>query len=228
MRSWMARQVAVLRAGKSGRGLPQSKTWRRLERHGWRVSVLECASPLALLLLLPTVVLAQSSDDVPPLLPALPEIPPTLWEQHGMLIVVLILIAVMLLAAGVWWLLQPKPPIPVPIEIQTRRELEQLRNQSEDGKTLSRVSQVLKRYVAVAFELPAGEMTTGEFSQTAARSEKVGRELAAAVNDFLRQCDEQKFSPAAGVQVSACSRAMELFQTGEARRGELRQTATPE
>lgn len=169
--------------------------------------------------------LAQSSDDVPPLLPARPEIPPTLWEQHGVLIVGLSILAVALVAAAIWWLLQPKPPVPVPIEIQTRKELEQLRGRSEDGKTISRVSQVLKRYVAVAFELPPGEMTTTEFNRAALESEKVGPQLGAQISDFLRQCDEQKFSPVAGVQASACSRALEIFQAGETRRAELRPAA---
>ena len=161
---------------------------------------------------------AQSPNDVPPLQPALPEIPPTVWEQHGALIVVLIVVAVALLATAIWWLLQPKPPVPVPIEIQTRNALELLRHPTEDGKTISRVSQVLKRYVAVVFELPTGEMTTAEFSRAVTGSEKVGSELATRVSDFLRQCDEQKFSPAAGIQTSACSRALELFEAGEARR----------
>ena len=169
--------------------------------------------------------LAQSTNDVPPLLPALPEIPPTLWEQHGLLIVVLGVFALALISAAIWWLLQPKAPVPVPIEIQTRNELELLRYPTESGKIISQVSQVLKRYVAVAFELPAGEMTTSEFSRAVAGSEKVGGELAASVSEFLRQCDEQKFSPAVGVQASACSRAMELVEQGEARRAELRQVA---
>jgi hypothetical protein len=226
MKNWMARQVAVLRSGKSGRGLPQSKTWRRLERHGWRVSVLECASPLALFLLLPTAA-AQSTNDAPPLLPALSEIPPTLWEQHGVLIVMLGILLVAMLSAAIWRLFQPKPTVPLPIEIQTRNELELLQIPTEDGKTVSRISQVLKHYFAVAFELPAGEMTTAEFSRAITANKKVGSELAASVSEFLRQCDERKFSPFARVQTSVCSRALELVEVGESRCAELRQVAQP-
>lgn len=167
-----------------------------------------------------TVALAQS-DDVVPLRPALSEIPPTVWEQHGILIVMLGIVLLASLAAGIWWLLQPKPPVPVPIEIQTRNDLELLRLPTEDGKTVSRVSQVLKHYFAVAFGLPPGEMTTAEFSRAVVGSEKIGSALAVSIGDFLQQCDEQKFSPIAGVQTSACSRALELFQAGEARRAEL-------
>ena len=169
--------------------------------------------------------LAQSTNDIPPLRPALAEMPPTVWDQYGVLIVVLSILGVGLLGTAIWWLLQPKPHVPVPIEIQTRHELEQLRKQTEDGKTISQVSQVLKRYIAVAFELPSGEMTTAELSRAAAGSQKVGNGLAARIGDFLRQCDEQKFSPAGEAQSSAGARALELFQAGEARRAELRQVA---
>ncbi len=177
--------------------------------------------------LLPLAGSAQSPNDVPPLLPALHEIPPTVWEQYGVLIVVLGIGLIALLVVAIWWLLQPKPPIIVPIEIQTRNELELLRLPSEDSKTISRVSQVLKHYFAVAFELPSGEMTTTEFSRAIAASEKVGSELAANVSDFLRQCDEQKFSLAAGINNSACSRALELVDQSEMRLAELRQVAQP-
>ena len=171
--------------------------------------------------------LAQSTNDVPPLLPALPEIPPTLWEQHGILIMVLGIVGLVLLVAMVWWLLQPKPHVPVPIEIQTRQQLEQLKQAPEDGKTISQISQVLKRYVTGAFELSTSEMTTTEFSQTIAGSDKIGNELAVRIGDFLRACDEQKFSPVTQTQTAACSRAWELFQAGETRRAELRQIAKP-
>jgi hypothetical protein len=188
---------------------------------------LECASPLALFLLLPTVASAQPGDEIVPLRPSLKEIPPSLWEQHGVLIVMAGVVGVALLAAAIWWLLKPKPPVPVPIEIQTRNELELLNVPDADGKTISRVSQVLKHYFIVAFELMPGEMTTAEFSRAVASNKKTGDELAASVSEFLRQCDEQKFSPAAGVQTSACSRALELVEQGERRRAELRQVAKP-
>ena len=172
-------------------------------------------SAATLLILATNATLAQPTNDIPPLQPALPEIPPTLWEQHGILMMVFGVVATAMLVVAIWWLLRPKPPVPVPIETQTRRELELLQLSAEDGKTISRVSQVLKRYLAVAFELPAGEMTTAEFNRAATSSENVGSDLAASVSKFLRECDEQKFSPNAGVHASACSRALKLFEQGE-------------
>ncbi len=187
----------------------------------------EIRNLIGLMICLPLVLCAQSPNDVPPLRPALHEIPPSLWEQHGVLIVVLGAMGLLLIGAAIWWLLQPKPPVPVPIEIQTRNELELLNVPNADGKTISRVSQVLKHYIAVAFELPPGEMTTTEFNRAVASSEKIGGELAARVSEFLRACDEQKFSPLAGVQSSVCARAIELVEQGERRRAELRQLVKP-
>jgi len=181
------------------------------------------------LLVLPCFAATNSTLQEEPLVlqPPAPEIMPTMWEQYGVFVIVLGIVFVTLVALGLWLLLRPKPPVVVPIEIQTRNELELLRLPTEDGKTVSRVSQVLKHYFAVAFELLPGEMTTAEFSRAVAGSDKVGSILAASVGDFLQQCDEQKFSPAGGVQTSACSRALELFQAGETRRTELRQVAEP-
>ena len=47
--------------------------------------------------------------------------------------------------------------------VQARAALEPLRGQSENGALLSRVSQILRHYVAAAFDLPPGELTTVEF-----------------------------------------------------------------
>jgi hypothetical protein len=181
-----------------------------------------------LLALLPGSSFSQSQDDVPPLLAPLKEIPATFWEQHCLLIVVLGSLGIVVVVATIWRWLQHKPTVPVPIEIQTRNELELLKLPAEDGKTVSRISQVLKHYFVVAFDIPSSEMTTTEFNRAFAASENAGSDLAASVSDFLRQCDERKFSPSAGVQASACSRALELLQQGEARRAELRQEAKPQ
>lgn len=186
---------------------------------------LQSGSPLTLLLLLPASAQAQSSDDAPPLRPALPEIAPTVWEQHGVLIVVLSMLALALVGILIWWLLQPKPVVPVPIEIQTQRELEALAREPENGKTLSRLSQCLRKYFAGAFGLPPGEMTTTEFSRVLQANQQVGGELVEAVADFLRQADERKFAPGANVESGAVRQAVELFERGEKRRVELEQSA---
>lgn len=170
---------------------------------------------------------AQSTNDIPPLLPALPEMPPTFWEQYGIWITLGIIVVIAAKGVLIWWLLQPKPVVPVPIEIETRNALGLLKGAPADGKTISETSQILKRYLASAFELSAAEMTTAEFSRVLASSDKVGGELAKLVTSFLQQCDERKFSPGAGGDFSAPTRALELFELGERRRTELRQVAKP-
>lgn len=181
----------------------------------------------ALLAVMARTTLAQSTNDIPPLLPALPELPPTFWEQYGLWITLGIVVVIAAKGALIWWLLQPKPAVPVPIEIETRRALESLQAAPEEGRTLSAASQLLKRYVAGAFGLAAEEMTTAEFARAVASSKTVGAELARLVTEFLQQCDERKFSPAAGGAFSAPGRALELVELGERRRAELRQVAKP-
>jgi hypothetical protein len=175
-----------------------------------------------------TAMLAQSTNDIPPLRPALREIPPTIWELYGVWIVIGIVVVIALKGVLIWWLLQPRSVVPEPIELQTRRELEALRQRAEDGKTLSEISRCVRRYFATAFELSAGELTTTEFCQALAASGKCGGELAAPVSDFLRRADERKFAPVSAAQSGgAVDEALKLFHAGEARRAELRQLAKP-
>jgi hypothetical protein len=171
--------------------------------------------------------LAQSSEDAPPLLEPLPEIPPTFWEQHGILVVTASLAFMAVLGILLWWLLQPKPPVPVPIEDLTRQELEALAREPENAQTLSKLSRCLRRYFATVFGLPAGELTTTEFNRAFAAQTTVGSELVAAVGEFLQQADEMKFAPGAGWESDATQHALELFERGERRRVELQQATAP-
>ncbi|MBC8097542.1 MAG: DUF4381 domain-containing protein [Akkermansiaceae bacterium] len=153
--------------------------------------------------------------------PAYPEIPPTFWEQYGWWTILGSLVALGLIALVLWLKLRSKPAVTVPIQIQTRQELEALRQQPEDGKTLSRISRCLRRYVAIAFQLPPHEMTTAELSRLLAASPAVGSNLSVSLSDFFRRCDEWKFSPAPSPAPGAAGRALELLEAGERRRVEL-------
>jgi hypothetical protein len=160
---------------------------------------------------------AQSSTNtLPALSPAYPELPPTFWEQHESAIIVggFAFLAVAFLFLRVW--LRPESKIILPPEILARDALTQLLRQPEDGKLLSEVSQILRRYVAAAFELPSGEMTTVEFSAAIAGNEKIGAELAQTISSFLRECDERKFSPVnSSAPLNAATRALELISLAE-------------
>jgi hypothetical protein len=174
---------------------------------------------------LPAAVLA-APDSIPPLAPPRGEIAPTFWEQHG-LWVVIGGVGLAALGAGLIWLLRrPKRPVVVPPEVQARQTLEPLRQRPEDGVVLSQVSQVLRHYVAAAFALPEGELTTAEFCRALDGNEQLGAELSRAVGDFLRQCDQRKFAPAPLAAppaartppLRAVSQVLELIDAAEARR----------
>jgi hypothetical protein len=224
-------RTAFSRACQSGRGLPQSKTWRRLERVGRRGSVLECASLLALFLLWPTVGSAQFTEEIPPLQPIRAELPPTFWEQHALGIVVYSVQAVLVLAFILWLVFKRRRPVMVPIETQTRRELEALRAAPVTGETLSRISRCLRRYFGAAFQLPPGEHTTTDFCAMLEQQSHIGSGLAEETADFLRETDVAKFAPGGAVErEDAVRRAMQLVDAAERRREALRQAerATPQ
>ena len=116
----------------------------------------------------------------------------------------------------------------VPPEVQARQALEPLRQQPEDGALLSRVSQILRHYVAAAFDLPPGELTTAEFCRAIAGHGRIGPELSAALSDFLRQCDQRKFAPPAPVPpFSAVAQALKLIDQAQIRRRALAQPRSP-
>jgi hypothetical protein len=131
------------------------------------------------------------------------------------------------LVCGVAWLLtRPKPPVVVPPEVQARHALEPLRQQPEDGALLSRVSQILRHYVTAAFDLPPGELTTVEFCGAIATHSPIGPELSAALTQFLRECDQRKFSQSAPAPpLSAVAQALKLIDQAQTRRLALSQSA---
>jgi len=162
---------------------------------------------------------SQTTNALPQLSPAYPEMPPAFWEQQGTTVLVAGITLITLAFLILWKLFQPKPAVIQPPEIVAREALAKLPRQPEDGKHLSEVSHILRRYVIGAFKLPPGEFTTAEFSAALAGSEKIGAELAQTISNFLRECDERKFSPASStVPFRAAARALELIALAEKRR----------
>ena len=171
----------------------------------------------AILFAVPRLFAQASTNALPALAPPHGEIPPTFEERFnpatksGQAIIIFFVVLAVLLFFVIWKKLHPLPPPTLPPEIVAREALAKLLRQPEDGKLLSEVSQILRRYVIAAFELPPGEFTTGEFSDSLTSSEKIGAERAQTISNFLRECDERKFSPASQpVSLNAASRALEL------------------
>ena len=157
-------------------------------------------------------------DGIPSLRPPHAEIPPTFWEQHGLWVILFSALLLALVCAAVWFLARRKPPVVIPAEVQARQALEPLRQQPEDGLVLSRVSQILRQYVTAAFHLPPGELTTTDFSRAIAGQGQAGPELSAALSEFLRQCDQRKFSPTPPAPpLSAVTHALKLIDQAQAR-----------
>jgi hypothetical protein len=172
---------------------------------------------------------AQPAANEPPkLVPAYGEIPPTFWEQHGTLIIIGGFAFIAFVALVLWSMLKPKPTIALPPEVLAREALTKRLRQPEDGKLLSEVSQILRRYICAAFALPAAELTTTEFCAVLTGNGKIGQELAQSISNFLRECDEQKFaSSPVSAPFNAATRALELVALAEKRRAELRMLTLP-
>ena len=84
---------------------------------------------------------------------------------------------------------------------------------------MSRISQTLRRYLITAFWLRPTEMTTAELTAALGMNRRITAELTAAFGEFLRTCDERKFSlPADAAPQGAAGRALELVELAEAQR----------
>jgi hypothetical protein len=169
-----------------------------------------------------------ATNDSSVLVSAYGEITPTFLERHGTLVIIGSSAFVILAVLAAWKMFQPKPAVILPPEALAREALAKLHGQSEDGKLLSDVSQILRRYVIAAFELPVAELTTAEFCDVIGTNTKVGADLAQAICSFLRECDQWKFSTEnLTVPLNAANRALEFVSLAERRRAELRALTLP-
>lgn len=164
-----------------------------------------------------------STNELPALAPAYGELPPPFWEQHETAIIVggFAILAFAFLFLRV--MLRPETTVILPPEVLARQALANLQPRPETGKLLSEVSQILRRYLIATFELPPGELTTAEFCAAIASHEPIGDALAKSIADFLRDCDQSKFSNSpATAPLNAAAAALELVSRAEKRRAGLR------
>jgi len=164
-----------------------------------------------------------NADSIPPLRPPHNEIGPGLWEQRRSAVIIGSAVLAVCLVVATWWIRRPREATVVPPDIQARDALKPLLAEREDGALLSRVSQILRKYISASFELPPGEVTTTEFCRIIIENEKIGPDLARPIGDFLRLCDARKFAPPAPAQpLQAVSQALKLIELAETRRGALK------
>jgi hypothetical protein len=164
------------------------------------------------LLTTPGVFGQSQTNALPNLLPPLAPMPPSFRERYEIAIVAGVVILIALIAAGIWKILKPGPqPVMPPVAV-AREALAKYAGRPEDGKVLSEVSQALRRYVGAVSGSSAGELTTEEFRHELARSEKIGAQLKNDISDFLRTCDERKFSSTPSTApLNAVNRALEFI-----------------
>ena len=196
----------------------------RISNFGFRVWVLALA-----FLAYPTFAatnISADDDDLAKLRPPRGEIPPTFWERYNVWIIAGTLVFLVLIGILVWIVTRPKPPIIVPPEVRARQALEPVLTKPEDGLLLSKVSQILRRYIAEAFGLPAGELTTTEFCSLIAKHDGIGPELGGAISEFLRRCDERKFTPVPpAAPMNAAAAALQFVESAQVRVAEMRRGA---
>jgi hypothetical protein len=183
---------------------------------------------LAVGLLIPLPSFPASTEEIPPLVPPLPEIPPSLWERFGWTLWFIIPLLLVLLGLVIWVVLRPgKPPVLPAPAAQAGRALRALQAQPETGAVLSEISHVLRHYLINTFWLPPHEMTTRDFCVLLNAHEKIGPELAGDLASFLRAADDRKFAPATTQPpLGAAGRALELIELAEARRVSQVKSAT--
>ena len=195
-----------------------------------------CRKPLRRMHAIALLFLAVASDltihaqtnDLPTLIPAYGEIPPTFLEQHKAIVIIGVCAFLMLAALVAWKIFNPKPAPVLPPGKNARDALAKLQAQPEDGKLLSEVSQILRRYVGAVFGFPGGEMTTAEFCGAISRHEKTGTKLSGTIASFLRECDVLKFSPKnSETPVNAVPRALEFVARVEKETHRPEACATP-
>ena len=155
-------------------------------------------------------------DEIPPLRPPKPDIPPGFWEQHGLL-VVLLGVAAVIVAVLLWRMLpRPRPAeSPEPAAI-ARQALESLRHRPEDAALLAETSLILRRYFVAAFDLPRMEFTNSELCGQLEREAKADPELSKAATALLKGMEHLRFDAEPNTSVTqVVEQALELIHRTE-------------
>ncbi len=187
--------------------------------HGWLLLFsfsLACRSTFA------------AAEEIPTLRPPHDELHPSFWEQHGGWLVLAFVVVASAVLLGWKLLRRPKPEIVTPPEVLARRALEALRGRVEDMGLVVEVSQILRRYVVSAFQLPPHELTTAELQRAFQSQSQISATLTTAVIHFLSKCDERKFaSVTTAALTGTVARALELVNDIEASRHPALQAVAP-
>lgn len=164
---------------------------------------------------------AALSSAQPPaaLRPPRGEINPTFLEQHGWLIAAMALVALIAIVLLIVLFTRPKLRVAEPPEVAARRALHALGHTAEDGTLIMEASRIFRRYVLFAFGFPAVELTTKELREALQSRPQCDPAMVTEIDDFLRQCDEEKFAPLSRPpRLRSVARALELLEKIEVQR----------
>ena len=146
---------------------------------------LTCSSSIAL----------AGAEKIPPLEPPKGELAPTFWEAHGWAVGFGV-VAVIVLVELCWlWFRRPREVPVTPPDVLARRALEALRGAPENAEMLVKLSRLLRWYVIHSLGLPPVELTTADLRKALQSGPSVSPDLTLGITEFLRKCDECKFSP---------------------------------
>jgi hypothetical protein len=161
-----------------------------------------------------------STNTLPALAPAYGQLAPTFWEQHRArdvwehhrsALFTTVAVVIFLSALVVGLIIRRRQVVEVPPQDVARAALASLRTSPEDPATLSRITQILRRYLAARCHLPPGELTTAEISAALAGTHNLPANFSSRVSAFLHECDARKFSPATAAPVDALNRAHQII-----------------
>jgi hypothetical protein len=216
--SW--RQEFVLEPAKPGElPLPLAPLRYRETAGPWRTVAWD-AAPVQVTTEVATADLKQLHDVRGPI--QLPEPPP--WPRWPLGVALAVLLAGV--AVGVWRLRRrtlPETP-PLPPHEWALRELDRLETlnlpeQGEIDRYHTLLSDILRRFLELRFQLHAPRQTTAEFLQAAETSRQLAPAQQELLREFMQRCDLAKFA-------RALASAEECRAAAELARSFISQTAT--
>lgn len=161
----------------------------------------------------------SAAEEVPSLRPPRGLFTPSLWEQHGALLITGIALTAGIAAFLIWRARRPKPVAVVPAVLAARQALQSLQASPQDSALALTVSRILRHYLITALGLPDAELTTAEFEVVLRDHSRIGVNLAMQLIRFLRDCDVRKFAPMAPKSDSElAAKALELINQVETSR----------
>jgi hypothetical protein len=162
-----------------------------------------------------TTNLAQTNA-IPPLRPPKPEIPPGVWETHGLWITLFGILVLASLVFAVRLVCRPKPPVVLEPAKVARNALSGLESRPEDDALLSQVSAILRTYLIAAFALPHQAFTHSELCDQLLAHPAIGEGLSHTARKLLEDLEHRRFDSQARLPEGGfVKRAMRLIDLAE-------------